>query len=171
MNCFHCEERLSDYIEDALDVSERASIETHLLSCSACSELLQGMRSVMALGKSLQEYPAPPWLATRIIANTPQMVRITWRDWFGNAWKNVREPRFALSLMTSALMLGWLGGMAGISVGDLALVRHPSAIYDRVDGWANRMYGDAVRSYYSSPLVQSIQCQIQSRIERYRESS
>ena len=171
MNCFYCEERLSDYLEDLLDASERTVVEVHLRSCSECRELLQGVRRVLEMAGSLQVPVPPPWLHTRILANTPMTVRITWRDWLRNGWRSLREPRFALSILTSALMLGWMGSVVGISAADLAIVRHPSAIYYRVDGWANRLYGDAVRSYYDSALVQAIQCQIQSRIEVLRENS
>ena len=81
------------------------------------------------------------------------------------------EPRFALSLLTSTIMLGWMGNLAGISMGDVAMVRHPSAIYYRMEGAVNRLYGDAVRSISSSPLLNAIQCQLQSRIEQFRENS
>ena len=171
MNCAYCEERLSGHIEGTLEPSERAAVEAHLQSCSVCRELLDGVRSVMGWGKELQVQLPPAWLASRILANTPQVVRITWRDWFSSAWKNVCEPRFALALLTSTLVLGWMGSMAGISAADVAMVRHPSAIYYRMGGWANRIYGDAVRSYYTSPIVNTIQCQIHSRIEQYRENS
>jgi anti-sigma factor RsiW len=171
MNCLQCEDRLSDYLENTLDPSERSAVELHLHSCSACSELLPGVRSVMEWGRSLQGQLPPPWLSTRIIANTPHTVRITWRDWIRNAWKSALEPRIALSLLTSTLMLGWMGSILGISVADVAMFRHPSAIYDRLEGWANRKYGDAVRSYYSSPLVNAIQCQIHTRIDQLRENS
>ena len=170
MNCIYCEDRLSDYLEDTLSAPERAVVEEHLQSCSACNELLSGVRHVMQFARELPAQAPPPWLSSRIIANTPQVIRITWRDWVVNAWRNVCEPRFALALVTSLLMLGWMGSLAGISVADVAIVRHPSAIYNRMGGWANRLYGDAVRSYYSSTLVNAIQCQIHSRIA-YRENS
>jgi predicted anti-sigma-YlaC factor YlaD len=171
MKCNYFEDRISDYLEDALSAPERFAVEEHLKSCSSCNELLEGVRQVMRWGSELAEELPPSWLASRIIANTPQVVRITWRDWFVNAWKTVVEPRFALALLTSTLMLGWMGSLAGITVSDLAMVRHPSAIYNRMGGWANRLYGDAIRSYYTSPLVNAIQCQISSRIEQFRENS
>lgn len=124
----------------------------------------------MRWGKDLQEQAPPPWLSSRIVSNTPLVVRITWRDWAVNVWKGVLEPRFALSLLTSIFMLGWMGQLAGITAADVAMVRHPSAIYHRMGGWANRAYGDAVRGYYSSSVVRTIQCQI-SRIEQFRENS
>jgi anti-sigma factor RsiW len=171
MNCTYCEERLSDYLESALSPAERGVVEEHLKSCSACSELLEGVRYVMHWGRDLPVQLPPLWLSSRIVANTPQVIRVTWRDWFVGAWKSVCEPRFALALLTSTLMLGWMGSFVGISFADVAMVRHPSAIYNRMGGWANRMYGDAVRSYYTSPLVNAIQCQIHSRIEQMRENS
>jgi|KBSMisStaDraftv2_1062788.scaffolds.fasta_scaffold08023_8 predicted anti-sigma-YlaC factor YlaD len=171
MTCNLCEERLSDYLEWALPAEERTLVDEHLKSCSACSELLDGVRNVMNWGKELPAQLPPPWLASRIVANTPQVIRVAWSDWIVGVWRNVCEPRFALALLTSTLMLGWMGSLAGISVADVALVRHPSAIYNRMGGWANRLYGDAVRNYYSSPLVNAIQCQIHSRIEQFRENS
>ena len=171
MNCTHCEDRLSDYLEGALDAVERGAVEEHLKSCTACNELLDGVRTVMHWGSELPVQLPPAWLASRIVSNTPHVIRVTWRDWIVGVWKNVCEPRFALALLTSILMLGWMGSLAGITLADVAMVRHPSAIYNRMGGWANRLYGDAVRSYYSSPLVNTIQCQIHSRLEQFRENS
>jgi predicted anti-sigma-YlaC factor YlaD len=175
MNCKYCEDHLSDYLEDAFDAGEgvalREEMELHFQSCSACSELLEGVRDVMQWGRAFPVAPAPEWLSTRIVANTPIVVRVTVMDWIRSAWKTVSEPRFAMALMTSTLMIGWLGSSAGITTSDLSIVRSPSAIYYGVEGWANRVYGDAVRNYYSSPIVNSIQCQIHSRIEQLRENS
>jgi predicted anti-sigma-YlaC factor YlaD len=171
MNCAQCEERLSDYLESSLDVAEYAGIDAHLQSCSACSELLEGVREVMQWGRHFQVEPPSPWLSTRILANTPHVVRVTWGDWMRTAWKDFCQPRFAMTLLTSTLVLGWMGNLAGISASDVASVRHPSAVYNRVEGWANRAYGDAIRAYYSSPIISTIQCLIHTRIEQFRESS
>jgi len=171
MNCAYCEERLSDYLENALIVSERAAMESHLQGCSYCTELLDGVRQVIQWGRDFQVQPAPAWLAPRIVANTPQVVRVTWADWRRNAWRQICEPRFALALLTATLVLGWMGSLAGITADDLAIVRQPSAIYYRFGGWANRVYGDAVRGYYGSSLVNAIQCQIHTQIEQFRENS
>lgn len=171
MNCVYYEEFLSDYLEGSLGASERESLEAHLRSCATCSELLDGIHEVMHWGRDLQVPETPPWLATRILANTPQVVRITWRDWVRGAWKTLCEPRFAMALLTSTLVLGWMGNLAGITTEDIAMVRHPSAIYERIEGWANRLYGDAIRTYYSSPIINTIQCQIHTRIEQFRENS
>lgn len=171
MNCAYCEERLSDYIEGALDASERDVVEVHLQSCAACRELLDGVRAVIQWGRDFQVQAPSPWLSARILANTPKVVRITWGDWMRAAWRSVCEPRFAMAVLTSTLVLGWMGNLAGIRAADIAMVRNPSAIYEGIGGWANRLYGDAVRAYYSNPLVNTIQCQIHTRIEQFRENS
>jgi hypothetical protein len=171
MNCKNCEDHLSDYLENALDADERVALEMHFQSCVACSELLEGVRDVIHWGREFPSEPAPEWLSTRIVANTPIVVRVTFMDWFRSAWRTVSEPRFAMALMTSVLMIGWLGSTAGISASDLSIVRSPSAMYYGVEGWAARVYGHAVRNYYSSPIVNAIQSQIQSRIEQFRENS
>jgi hypothetical protein len=171
MNCNYFEDRLSDYLENTLDAAERPAVELHFQSCASCGPLLAGVREVMQWGKEFPVEPAPAWLSTRIVANTPIVVRVTWRDWVATVWRNVSEPRFAMSLLTSMLMIGWIGSMAGITPSDLSVVRHPSEIYYGVEGWASRVYGDAVRNYYSSPLVNSIQCHIHTRIEQFRENS
>ena len=75
MNCVHCEERISDYLEGALSQAERDAVDLHLRSCSACSELLAGMAKVLAWGKAFPVYEVPAWLPTRIIANTPRIAR------------------------------------------------------------------------------------------------
>jgi anti-sigma factor RsiW len=171
MNCAHCEDQLSAYLEDALETSERLDVEAHLQTCAACSELLEGVREVMQWGKNFSVPEPPLWLPARIVANTPHVVRITWKDWLVGAWRNVSEPRFAMVLLASMLVLGWMGSLAGISAPDIATLRHPVAVYHRIGGWANRMYGEAIRTYYSSPIVNAIQCQIHSRIEQFRENS
>jgi len=171
MNCKYCEDHLSDYLEDALDASERNAMESHFQTCSACSELLEGVRDVMHWGREFPAAAAPEWLSTRIVANTPRVVRITVMDWLRGAWRTVSEPRFAMALMTSVLMIGWLGSATGLSAADLSIVRSPAVMYYGVEGWANRVYGDAVRNLYSSTIVNSIQCQIHSRIEQLRENS
>src|SRR4030095_11384193 len=120
MNCAHCEDQMSAYLEDALDNSERLSIEAHLQTCAACRELLEGVREIVQWGKSFTAPEPPVWLPTRIVANTPVVVRITWKDWLVGAWKSVCEPRFAMALLTSTLVLRWMGSLAGISRRDIA---------------------------------------------------
>jgi anti-sigma factor RsiW len=169
MNCAYCEERLSDYLENTLPAAEREALDSHFLSCPACTALKEGVREVMQWGRSFPAESAPEWLPARIVANTPTVIRITWGDWLAAAWRGVSEPRFAMSLLTSVVVIGWMGSLAGFTASDVAMLRHPAAIYGGVQGWMNRAYGDAVR--LSSPVVNEIQCQIHTRLEQFRENS
>jgi len=171
MNCQHCEERMSDYLEKTLTAAEREAIELHLQSCRACNELLAGMTEVLAWGKIFPVYAAPPWLATRIIANTPRVARETWLDTLAAMWKVVTEPRTAMAFFTAVMMIGWMGSWLNISFDPIAVVRNPAVIYYGAGDLVNRAYDQAIRSYYRSPLIMRIQTQIGSRIEQLREIS
>jgi anti-sigma factor RsiW len=160
MNCEFCEERLSDYLENALGAAERSAMERHLSACGSCADLLNDMRGVMVWSKNFPVYEAPPWLATRIIANTPHVVRETWQDTVAAIGRWIIEPRTAMGLLTAVLMVGWLGSFVGISPNVGSFIRNPSAAYYRV-------YDEAVRSFYRAPVV----TEIRSQIERLREIS
>ncbi len=169
-NCTHCEERMSEYLENALGAAERVSMELHLEACRACAGLLAGMAEVLAWGRNFPVYDAPPWLASRIVANTPRIARESWLDTMRSVGKWIIEPRTAMAVFTATLVLSWLGSLAGISPATMnvsSIVRDPAAIYYGAQGLVNRAYDEAVRTYYRSPLV----TQIQSRIEQLREIS
>ena len=162
MNCRQCEERMSDYLENALGAQERATMDAHLATCGSCVELLAGMRDVLAWGRDFPVYDVPVWLPARILANTPRVVRETWWDTIAGVGRWLLEPRTAVGLLTAVLMIGWLGSAAGISsVGDIVTIaENPAATCYSV-------YDDAVRAFYRAPLVTAIQ----SEIERLREIS
>jgi len=159
-NCAQCEDRMSDYLENALPVPERSSIELHLASCQACTDLLAGMSEVLELVHSFPAFEHPAWLTTRILANTPRVVRETWIDTLAGVGRWLIEPRTAMGLLTTVLMVGWIGSLAGISADVGSVVRNPAAAYYRA-------YDDAVRTFYHAPLV----TEIRSEIERLREIS
>src|SRR4030095_15661739 len=115
MNCQHCEERMSDYLEGALSANGRDAFDLHLQSCSGCSELLAGMREVLAWGRRFPGHEPPSWLRARIVANTPRRARESWTDTVGALWKWIVDPRAAMGLFTATLVLGWLGSLAGVS--------------------------------------------------------
>jgi hypothetical protein len=167
MNCTHCEERMSDYLENTLGMADRADVELHLRSCAACGDLLAWMTEVLVWGKGFPVYRAPAWLASRIIANTPRVVRESWVDTIASIGKWIIEPRTAMAVFTATLVLSWMGSLAGISPDWATVVRNPSAIYYGAQGAANRAYDEAVRKVYRSPLVS----EIQTRIEQLREIS
>ena len=165
MNCTYCEERISDYLEGALSPSDRAELDVHFQACAACSELLGDVRRL--LESTFPIHAAPEWLAPRIIANTPYVVRETWADTFRTAWQWLMEPRTAMAVFTAVLVIGWLGGQAGISRDTLSDLSSPSVVVDEAQGLLSGAYNAAVRAYYRSPVVATIYC----RIEQLRERS
>jgi predicted anti-sigma-YlaC factor YlaD len=167
MTCQHYEELASDYLENTLTANDRRAMDTHLQSCSACSELLAGISEVMAAAKVFPVYESPAWLASRIVANTPHIARESWMDTIAAMWKALIEPRTAMAIFTAVMVLGWLGGMAGISPNWSSAVRNPSIIYYDAHSFLNHAYDEAIRKYYRSPLV----TEIQSRLEQIREIS
>jgi predicted anti-sigma-YlaC factor YlaD len=107
MNCNHCEELTSDYLEGALSQAEHDSMDLHLQSCTACSELLASMTEVLKWGKAFVVHEAPAWLPARIVANTPRLKRESWLDTLAAAWRWTVDPRAAMGVFTAMLVLGW----------------------------------------------------------------
>lgn len=167
MDCLHCEERMSDYLENSLSSSDRKLVDLHIGSCNACQNLLTCMQDVIDWGKSFPAYDSPPWLAARIVARTPRIARETWTETLVSLGRWIIEPRTALAVFTAAIVFGWMGSLAGISPNLGAIARNPSVIYYQAGDLVDRAYDQTVRSFYSAPVV----TEIQSGIERLREIS
>ena len=168
MNCTHCEEQLSDYVENALSVVERSAVELHFRECRDCAGLVAGVTEVMSLAAAFPRLSPPAWLVTSILANTSRVARETWLDTLTAAVRWAAEPRIAMAVLASTLMLSWMGSIAGLTPNNLiAVARDPAILYYEAGTLVNRAYGGAVRSYYRAPLVTGIQAQI----ERLREIS
>lgn len=155
LKCTDCEEKLSDYIERSLDEDERKAVEQHLLSCPSCGELVSGMMQVIAASRDFPIHTPPAWLATRIIANTPQ-AQPSFRGRLTSFWQSLGEPRTALAIFTAAIVMGWLGG---------GTVRE--AVFDRAESVVSCAYDRAIRSYYRSPVV----IEIHARLDQLMENS
>ncbi len=61
LTCQAVVELITDYLEDALSVRGRGSLEAHLASCDACTVYVDQMRrTVHALGTVGPDLPIPP---------------------------------------------------------------------------------------------------------------
>ncbi len=68
LTCRELVELLSDYVEGALDASERARVEAHLHNCPECRAYLAQLRATIgALGR-LREADVPPPILARLVA-------------------------------------------------------------------------------------------------------
>jgi anti-sigma factor RsiW len=153
LNCADCEEKLSDYIERSLGESERAAVELHLHSCRSCNELVSGMIHVIAAGRDFPVYAPPAWLASRIVANTPD-AQPSLRSRIAALWQSLGEPRTALAIFTAAIVMGWVGG---------GTVRE--AVFNRAESVVSCAYDHAIRSYYRSPVVIELHATIDQLME------
>ena len=58
--CEGMEERLNDYVDEALPAAERQEVERHLESCAGCREELHSLRAVVEATAALPRSPRPP---------------------------------------------------------------------------------------------------------------
>ena len=156
INCTECEERMSDYLERTLEDKVRFAVDAHLRSCGNCSEVFSGIAHLVEAGKSFPDYVPPPWMALRIVANTPAPERKTIRDAIAALWRSLGEPRTALAIFTAAVVFGWIGGVG---------VRE--AIFNKAESVVSCTYDRAIRSYYRSPVI----IEIHSRFDQLLENS
>ena len=60
--------RLSEYLDEELDPSERGRLEEHLGSCAECTATLADLRQIRARARDLKDGPVPAGLWARIEA-------------------------------------------------------------------------------------------------------
>jgi anti-sigma factor RsiW len=59
LSCREMVELVTDYLEDALPVPERARFEAHIAGCDGCTAYLEQMRATIALTGRLTEEEIP----------------------------------------------------------------------------------------------------------------
>src|SRR5215475_548590 len=116
MNCANFEELLSDYLENTLSPAERLSAERHLAACMNCSALVADVGAILGWAKAFPVHVPPQWLPSKIVADTPHVVRETWLDTLAAMWRRILEPRAAMAILTAMVVFAWMGGQLGISV-------------------------------------------------------
>lgn len=107
----HWTDRLSDYIDDDMDASERAALEAHLAGCAACSSTLADLRTVVDEAASLEDRPPErdlwPGIAARLEGRGPAVVPLEARRAAGSRFR-LSLPQLAAAVL-AALLIG-VGG-------------------------------------------------------------
>ena len=67
VRCREVVEVLTDYLDGALHVDERAALEQHLLACAGCATHLEQLRTTVRLTGRLGEEDVPPPLMERLL--------------------------------------------------------------------------------------------------------
>jgi hypothetical protein len=104
--CIQSEERLSDYLENALSPEEARAFEAHAKVCANCRPLIALVRHAVARMHSLEEAEPPAHLERRILDATigTRKQKSQWGGWLG--WlRPVLRPQFALGAMAAAFSL------------------------------------------------------------------
>jgi putative zinc finger protein len=68
MNCHDARERLSDWLDEALSVQERAEVGDHLDGCPDCRRELDRLRATLQLLSRLEQPRAPAGFVDRVMA-------------------------------------------------------------------------------------------------------
>jgi len=79
MSCQETRELLSAWLDEALDVRERAAVDAHLAGCADCRRELEGLRSTVSLLSRVEPARAPDGFVDRVMAEahpTPWYVRL-----------------------------------------------------------------------------------------------
>lgn len=94
MNCDQVRTKLDGYVENELATDERAAVEHHLETCSACRQRLTGLQQITALLYQIPAETPAPDLTGRIVATIEAGMQ--------------RSPRYRLWLHTATVGLGLL---------------------------------------------------------------
>lgn len=88
MTCTEFDQLLDRYLDESLDATRRAELESHLRGCESCRNLTAQMREVLASAGTLPRSIRPPrdlWpdIAARLAsrATQPPVRSIPWRRW------------------------------------------------------------------------------------------
>jgi anti-sigma factor RsiW len=106
-------ERLSAYLDDELDVRDRAALEAHLQDCPACRTALSELRAVMARAASLPD-SAPP--AERLWPGIAAAIRNSPREGRARRTFSFTLPQLVaagLALMVLSGGMVWLARLGG----------------------------------------------------------
>jgi len=90
------QERLSDWIDDELDPSERKELDDHLESCADCRDLVSELRTLRREARSLSSVEPPAHLWTAIATELKKTERV----------KTRRSQSSSLLALAAAVVLG-----------------------------------------------------------------
>ncbi len=149
MNCEHCQESISAFMDNELDETNAANVRTHLAVCAPCAKICEDFAMILDFcGLEETAELAPPnskalWcrinnlIETDIPAdiveqNKPQE---TPKTWFSRVWEfsfsQVAAALFGIALVSSLLTVV---GIKNYSASETAKVSTQPSIFDRALG-------------------------------------
>jgi anti-sigma factor RsiW len=68
MSCRDYEAQIGDYVDDTLDETQRASVESHLATCASCRTLVSDFIMIRSTSQTLEDQVPPPHIWRHIAA-------------------------------------------------------------------------------------------------------
>ncbi len=159
-SCIQVEERLSDYLDNALTPTERAEFREHADGCPRCAPLLAQVSYLAKSLPSLELEPAPPLLASKILDQTlgPRKAKRNWLSWIPVLW----QPRFATGAVMVLATVLIIFHAAGVRPSQLtAADLNPVNIFHSADRHAHLAFARSVRFVNDLRVVYEIQSRLQ----------
>jgi predicted anti-sigma-YlaC factor YlaD len=159
-SCIQVEERLSDYLDNALTPPERAEFREHVETCPNCAPLLAQVSYVTTGLRALELEPAPPMLASRILDQTlgPRKAKREWLSWIPVLW----QPRFATGAVTVLATLLIIFHAVGVRPSQLTAADfNPVNVFHSADRHAHLAFARSVKFVNDLRVVYEIQSRLQ----------
>lgn len=159
-SCIQVEERLSDYLDNALTPTERAEFRQHVDGCPRCAPLLAQVSHVTASLRALELEPAPPMLASRILDQTlgPRKAKREWLSWIPVLW----QPRFATGAAMVLATVLIIFHAAGVKPSQLTAADfNPVNVFHSADRHAHLAFARSVKFVNDLRVVYEIQSRLQ----------
>jgi anti-sigma factor RsiW len=108
LSCAECQDRLQDYIDDALSRPDSMQVYLHVRDCEPCAEALGALEALVERLEGLPARPAPDDFDARVLAAVPY-------DSY-RAMANLRAPRVPV-LLDPETLPAWVRHGATRTVG------------------------------------------------------
>lgn len=155
------EERLHDYVEEGLDVAERAVVDRHLSTCTRCRAEVEELRSLFLAFRALPSLAPSASFADRVMAKVRvRRPALAWvAEWAGaldrltpqttRGWAAV-TGLVALPVVAVTVLLWWLLSQPGVTPQSLWLIASTVSGDALATGWQwtwTRLAGSAAAAY------------------------
>jgi anti-sigma factor RsiW len=170
MNCSEFEILLADYIDGTLGTAERAQLEQHASSCSACSELLKDACGAVAFLSRVADVAPPPELVTRIAFQAPArrdrepFERQGLLSRLSAKWLYpILQPRLVMGMAMTILSFAMLERCTGFHVQQIqAADLNPVRIWGSVEDKTMRVKDRAIKYYENLRWVYEIETRVRA---------
>ncbi len=158
MTHLELENLASDYLEGQLDTAQRVTVETHLQDCAACRELMGGLRRVMELTRSAEDFEPSPWLINKILLATVGERKPTWRERLSAFLRPSPRPRVAYAVAMAIFSISVIVNAAGVNLSNVTMADlNPRNWLYQANRSGHLLYARAERFYYDLRVVYEIE--------------